>query len=524
MKRFGIALALFAGMVLAQPPDFPPPGFGPPPGVPGFGPPGGFGGRGFGMGQRTKVLKQFDKNGDGWLNAEERKAAREYLSTQGGGRGPMRGRGFGRRGGFGGGPEDSGPITPGPKLKPSDVKTYGNEPLYDMSTLRTLFIEIQDADWEKELSDFYHTDVEVPVKLTVDGKTYADVGMHFRGQSSYMSVPEGRKHSIGLTIDYIHGDQRLLGYRSLNLLNSAGDPTFMRTALYHYVARQYIAAPKANWVRVVINGESWGVYVNTQQINGDLTSEWWKGGKGARWKVAGSPGGRGGLAYLGDNAASYKNIYDIKSKDTPESWNHLIRLCKILNQTPPAQLEKALEPILDVDGALKFLALDKAVINNDGFWTRASDYSIFEDAGGKFHMIPWDANETFREPERMGRFGGGGNVPDDATLDIFAGSEDANKALLNKLLAVPALRARYVGYTKDIAQNWLDWKKLGPLVSQWQALIAADVKADNRKLLSTDAFTKAVTQDNVGGGFGPTAAPSMSLKSFVEQRRAYLLK
>jgi hypothetical protein len=297
----------------------------------------------------------------------------------------------------------------------------------------------------------------------------------------------------------------------------------MRTALFHYVARQYIPAPKVNWVRLVINGESWGIYPNAQQINGDLTKEWWKGTKDVRWKVGGSPMGRGGLAYLGDDPASYKGIYDIKTKDTPESWTALINLCKVLNQTPPAELEKALAPILDIEGALKFLALDKALMNADGFWSRASDYTLYRDAQGKFHLIPWDANETFREPERMGR-GGGGNIPADATLDIFAGADDPNKALLTKLLAVPALRARYVGYVKDIAEKLLDWNKLGPLVDQWQSLIAADVKTDNRKLASTEAFTKSVTQDAFERGFGPTGPPSMSLKSFVEQRRAYLLK
>jgi hypothetical protein len=35
--------------------------------------------------------------------------------------------------------------------------------------LRTLFLEFENADWEKELSDFHGTDVEVPAKLIVDG-------------------------------------------------------------------------------------------------------------------------------------------------------------------------------------------------------------------------------------------------------------------------------------------------------------------------------------------------------------------
>ena len=275
---------------------------------------------------------------------------------------------------------------------------------------------------------------------------------------------------------------------------------------------------------MVINGESWGIYVNTQQINSEFTKEWWKTTKGARWKVTGSPGGRGGLAYLGDDPAAYKPIYDIKSKDTKEAWADLIHLCKVLNQTPPEQLEKALAPILDVEGALKFLALDKAAINADGFWTRASDYSLYEDPDGKFHLIPWDANETFREPERMGRFGGGSDTAEDATLDIFAGANDPNKALLFRLLAVPAL----AGALRRVRQRHrpeLDGlEEDRPLVAQWQSLIAADVKSDTRKIFSTEAFTKAVTQDGFEPGFGPTAPPTMSLKSFMEQRRAYLLK
>jgi len=524
LEKTCVAALFAASIALAQPPDF------------GF--PGGFGGRGpGGMGGHTKILEKFDKDEKGYLNAEERKAAREYLSSRqmGGPGGPGRGGRGGRRGfgpgGFGG--EGGATVTgkPGPKVSVAEAKKYGNEPLYEPTVLRTFFLEFEDADWDKELQDFYHTDVDIPAKLTVDGKVYPDVGVHYRGASSYMAVPEGGKRSLDISMHLVHDDQRLLGYRSLNLLNSNADPTFMRTALYHYVSRQYIAAPKANWVRVVINGESWGIYVNTQQINSDMAKEWYNTTKGARWKVPGSPGGRGGLAYLGDDIERYKGTYEIKSKDDPKSWKDLANLCKVLNQTAPDQLEKALAPILDVDGALKFLALDKAVINNDGFWVRASDYSIYEEPNGKFHVIPWDANETFREPEMMGGgrgrggFGGpgGGRLPEDATLDPFAGADDPQKALLYRLLAVPSLRTRYLVYMRDIAENWLDWNKLEPIVAQWQGVIAAEVKADTRKIFSTDAFSKAVTVDNFEPGFGPTAPPAMSLKSFVEQRRKFLL-
>ena len=77
---------------------------------------------------------------------------------------------------------------------------------------------------------------------------------------------------------------------------------------------------------------------------------------------------------------------------------------------------------------------------------------------------------------------------------------------------MPALRQRYLGYVRDIAEKWLDWKTLGPKVQRYQALIADDVKADTRKLYSFEAFQNDVDDRR--------AQP----RSFVEKRRAFLLK
>ncbi|MBM3839257.1 MAG: spore coat protein CotH [Verrucomicrobia bacterium] len=566
---FGIALLGQNAGVASRgdgPPPPPPPEFdGPPPF--GFGPggPGGRGGPGRGgfggmVRQETKLVKQFDKDGNGRLDAAERKAAREFLQREG-----VAGRG-GRRGGpgfFGRGGEME-PPQPGPKVSPADVKSFPGAPLYDAQTLRTFFLEFEEADWEKELVEFHNTDVEVPAKLTVDGKTFQDVGVHFRGMSSF-GVGEGRKRSLNLSLDLVREQQQIGGYRTLNLLNSHEDPTFLRTILYHHIAREYIPAPKANLGRVVINGESWGIYVNVQQFNKDFVKDWFGTTKGTRWKVPGSPGGRGSLAYLGDDLAQYKRVYEIKSKDDPKAWADLARLCKVLDQTSADKLEEALAPLLDINGALKFLALENALVNNDGYWIRTSDYSIYQDEQKRFHIFPHDANETFSRsggPGFGGRGGPGGFIrrggpgepppgggPQDVLigpggpvgpggppafgggpringleLDPLIAANDPNKPLISKLLAVPSLRARYLGYVRDIAEKWLDWNRLGPIARQYHSLIAAEVKSDTRKLSTTEAFSKSLTDDVQGGGFGPGGRGTIGLKSFADQRRAYLLK
>jgi len=177
----------------------------------GFGPP---------MQQERKLLKQFDKNGDKRLDVAERKAARDWLAAQ-----PA--TGFGRRGGpFGGGNAE--PPAPGKKLTPADVKPLAAAPLYDPGALRTAFLQFEAADWEKELEAFNNTDVDVPATVTIDGKVYKDVGVHFRGMSSYFMVPQGRKRSLNLAFDFADDKQQFAGYKTLNLLNANGDPSFLR--------------------------------------------------------------------------------------------------------------------------------------------------------------------------------------------------------------------------------------------------------------------------------------------------------
>ncbi len=234
------------------------------------------------------------------------------------------------------------------------------------------------------------------------------MGVHFRGMSSFGMVPAGYKRSLNVALDFVDEEQRIGGYKTLNLLNAHEDPSFMSSVLYSHIARQYLPAPKANFVRVVINGECWGLYASVQQFNKEFLDENFKTTKGHRWKVRGSPGGGGGLDYVGDNIDDYRRRYDLKSGDSEKAWKSLVELCKTLSQTPAAELPAAIEPILDVDGALRFLALDCALINNDGYWVRASDYSLYRDKDGRFHVIPHDMNEAFRPGMMMGFAGPGG--------------------------------------------------------------------------------------------------------------------
>ena len=281
---------------------------------------------------------------------------------------------------------------PGRALKPADVKTYGNEAALRPAVLRTIFLQFESEDWEQELAAFNNTDVDVPAVATVDGRTYRNVGVHFRGMSSYFMVPAGSKRSLNLSFDFVDEKQRLLGYRTLNLLNVNSDPTFVTGDALLDIARSTFRRRRPTSCSVVINGESWGVYINAQQYNKDSSARL-QDRAGRTLEGAGQPRRPRRPGTRATTSPTTSGPTRSRRRTTRKVWASLIHMFKVLNETPPDKLE-ALAPMLDIDGALRFLAVDNALVNTDGYWTRASDYSIYQDAKGRFHVIPHDMNEA----------------------------------------------------------------------------------------------------------------------------------
>ena len=345
--------------------------------------------------QDVLVHEEFDLDANGRLDRAERDAARAALSER-----PRRERrgGPGGRGGPGRGGEGANRPRPQDdpdalRLESGDVAHYPNHGLYDRDALHTLFFEFDEEDWHDELTAFHGTDAEVPARLTINGKVFGEVGVRYRGNSSF-DRPE--KKSFGVSIDAYDGDLRLDGYRSLNLLNANGDDSLMREVLFSNIAGEHMPAPKANFVKVVVNGVYLGVYGNVQQINKDFTKEHYDTRKGVRWKVPPDFDGGGAMVYHGDDLERYQRQYELKTGSADEEdWQALIEACRILRETPTEELEHTLPKHFDIDEILWFLALDNVFMDSDGYYSRGSDYYVYLDPERVVHLIHYDNNETF---------------------------------------------------------------------------------------------------------------------------------
>ncbi len=489
------------------PPGFgggPPQGFdrgGPPQGVDRGGPPQG---RRGGPRAPEKIVARFDTNKDGKLIGDERQAA---LASRGRAYNPEQ-----RAGTPTGNIQDD--------VKASlNAKPENSPDFYDAGTLRTLYLRFPDENWYAQLNAFYRTDVEVPAELVVDGKVYSEIGVRFRGTSSYFTV-ESEKKSFNLAIDYGDDSQRLFGYKTLNLLNGHVDTSFVREVLFNRIARDYMPAMKTNFVKLVINGESWGIYINLQQYNKDFLAEWFGTRDGVRWKIG--PGG-GALTYLGKEISQYEQTYQLKTANVENPWEKLISLTELLDsKTSDEELVAKLPELFNIDQALWQLAVSNVFMDDDGYIHKGGDYSIYQDVNDRFHLISHDNNETFRfGRERRGGPGGrgpGGWSWGELTSGMVSPtthSENEMRPVISRLLSVPEWKARYIAHVRTVVDEWLDWEVLQPIINEYHALIDTEIQQDDKKLYSYQDFQASAD--------GQAGRRSSSLKQFVTQRREFLL-
>ncbi|QBG49115.1 hypothetical protein EGM51_17560 [Verrucomicrobia bacterium S94] len=74
---------------------------------------------------------------------------------------------------------------------------------------------------------------------------------------------------------------------------------------------------------------------------------------------------------MGEELDVYREIFELKSGEDLRAWVSLILLCHTLDGVESDQVEAKSGSLLDIGGALRFLALENVLVNNDGYWARA---------------------------------------------------------------------------------------------------------------------------------------------------------
>ncbi|HMT71085.1 MAG TPA: CotH kinase family protein, partial [Saprospiraceae bacterium] len=360
--------------------------------------------------------------------------------------------------------------------------------LYDESTVEEMRIYFTQSNYWTLLTQNYNAKIDIPCKIKYKDITLDSVGIRFKGQTSYF-MNTTQKKSFSISTD-AYKDQALLGYNSLNLNNGFQDASFMREVLYYHQIRKHSPSAKANFVRVYLNDQDWGIYLNVQQQNKDFLEEWFESNNGINIRAdvpdgsstGGGPGGGGqwgdgtaGINYLGADTAQYQKYYTLKSSDASDQpWQELLKACNVLNNSG-VFLETEAPKVFDIDKILWHLACEIAFGDDDSYVYKGKmDYYIHQDAETKrWATYDYDANSTLLTAH--------------VTWSPFYNEAKVNYPLLNKLLAVPAFRQRYLAHMRTIINDLFNETEVNALIDKYDGLIRAGVQADTKKGTSNTA-------------------------------------
>lgn len=366
---------------------------------------------------------------------------------------------------------------------------------YDESTIHTIELLFDEPNYWAILTSNYASGTDLGAVMVLNGDTLSsEVGVRFKGQTSYSQNQNSQKKSFNITLDWADPDQDIDGYETLNLNNCFQDPSFMREMLFLHQSRKHNQSLKANYVQLYINGQYWGPYPSVQALDNKFTKEWFLSADGTRWRAlktigGGGPGGGGGgtggpfgtgystLNWLGTaDTAEYKKYYTLKKTNKEHPWEDLVTVCDKLNNTPSASLEDSIKLYMDLDKTLWFLATEIAFADDDSYvWKGGMDYYLYwEPETGWMVPLEYDGN-SIMEPMTV-------------TWSPFYHQDDNRYPLLNKLLAVPSIRQRYLAHLRTIMQDALDQTTIDALIDDYFTTLDPYVSADTKKIYSYQEF------------------------------------
>jgi hypothetical protein len=363
--------------------------------------------------------------------------------------------------------------------------------LYDVSKVPKIEIQFEHTNWDSILHDYWYEakDERLLSTVTINGEQFDSVGVRYKGFSSYDK--DYQKKPLNIQLDYLISNQSYQGIETLKLSNGWRDPSLIREVLAYEIARDYMPASRANFVKIYINNEYFGIYSSAESVDKNFLENHFYENNGVFFKGAaartrgGGFKGRADFRYVGTSENQYINSYDIKSDS---GWSDLIEFCDILNNHV-----EDIETVLNVDRALWFLAFHNLLVSLDSPVAAPRNFYIYKDINGIFQIIPWDLNMAFGTYSLID--GSWDHTAEEIQqLDPLYHNDSDDYHLVRQLLQNERYAKMYLAHMKTILNE--------KFLSGWfaehavflQSLIDPDVKLDTKKYFTYQDFVNNIDQ------------------------------
>lgn len=390
----------------------------------------------------------------------------------------------------------------------TNARAGNGDSIFNMVYVHNLYISFPYADFYDSLVNSHATDIDLKVNIQFNNKFLNDVGIKAKGNSSFNNPSQKKSFKIDLN-EFVPGTD-LHGLKKLNFNNSFKDPSFMKEKLTNdFLIAHGIPAPRSTYCNVYMNNQLWGLYVIVEEVDDEFCNHWFNSNDGNLFK--GDP--HGDLRWKGSNTQSlYETEYELKNNSSANDWSDLIGLIDVINNTPSASFQSALDAKLNTSGFLKQWIALNMFSGLDSYIGSGHNYFIYHDTiTNKFQWIAWDNNESF---------GGFKMSLSSATLknlDIYYINNPTTRPLCNNMLQNANYKSMFNAYYCELKQNFSNAYFDGKIDSI-RNIIQPYVYNDPKKFYPNSKFDSSINYDVTLPG--PNAMTVFGLKSFIQERRA----
>lgn len=379
--------------------------------------------------------------------------------------------------------------------------THSNEvdPFYSIvfeeNTIKRLEIEISETNWSAMQSDlssnigssgFGPADIDfdpiwVPATITFEGKDWYKVGIRYKGNSTLRNAYNSTTDKYPFKLDFDEfednfpqiDNQRFYGFKQLNLSNNDSDGTFLREKVSADLFREFgVPSARTAFYAVYLdrgNGSQFiGLYTLVEEVDDSVPDSQFDDNNGNLYK----PDGDAATFAIG---TFDEDELDLKTNEDESDFSDVQEFYDVLHselRTSNSQQWKTnLEAIFNVDGFLKYLAVNNVIQNWDTYGNMTHNYFLYNDSG-TLTWIPWDNNEAFQDGKREG------------SLSLSMDEVSTNWPIIRYIMDVAEYEQTYLNYVEEFIDGPFDTTSLNDQISNYQTLLQEYATQENSSFTS----------------------------------------
>ncbi len=285
--------------------------------------------------------------------------------------------------------------------------------------------------------------------IEFEDNTWNYVGIRFKGNSSLKSSWGSGTWKLPLKLDFDEfedeypeiDDQRFYGFKQLTFSSGFSDDSLLREKVTADIFREAgVPSAHTSFYQVYVDyGEGpiyFGLYTMVEVIDDTVIEEQFEDDSGNVYKPETSG------ATFAEGTFSEAS-FDKETNQDEADYSDILALLDVLHSderiNDPATWRSNLESVFDVDGFIKWLAVNTVVQNWDTYGVMSHNYYLYNDpTTNLLTWIPWDNNMALRD-----------DVGKSGTLSLDLGEVNDNWPLIRYLIDDEVYHAKYVDYVEE---------------------------------------------------------------------------